>query len=493
MKISRRRFLQASLAASMGACHPRLVRAATPATRSRPNVIVIVADDLGCGDLGCYGNPDVHTPCIDQLARGGVRLTDHYAAAPICAPARAALLTGRYAHRVGAISVESNRGLDRISLREATLGDHFCAAGYATGLIGKWHNGLYDRRYLPRQRGFDEVVGFYNGGMGYEEWVLDYNGTTSRSDGRYLTDVFADEAVQFIERHRREPFLLYIPFNAPHVPLEAPKAEIARYADTGRFSPAISTIYGMITRMDHGVGRIVEALAAHDLEESTLVLFTSDNGIEPSGEASSRFNGPFRGRKQSVLEGGIRVPAVAHWPGGLPRGSTSNRMVHFMDWLPTFLAAAGARPSGGKPFDGIDQLAALRGSSAPESPARFWQYNRYSPVARCNAAMRDGDWKLHFPRIEAAMKKSTSDSAPYRELYHRAHYEMPIDRSAMPRDLPPPAPAELYNLRVDPGERQNLATQEPARVRAMSTLLDAWFAAMEKERRALPEYAGHGI
>ncbi|MGH7943491.1 MAG: sulfatase-like hydrolase/transferase [Opitutaceae bacterium] len=494
MNLSRRRFLQRSIAAGVAACQPRMLGAVAPATRSRPNILMIVADDLGYGDVGCYGNADIRTPCIDQLARAGVRLTQHYAGAPLCAPARAALLTGRYAHRVGAISVESNRGLDRISLGDATIADHFRAAGYATGFIGKWHNGLYDRRYLPGHRGFQEVVGFYNGGMGYNEWVLDHKGSTRRSDGRYLTDVFADEAVKFVERHRREPFFLYLPFNAPHLPHEVPDADLAPYLEGEKLNRGISTVYGMITRMDRGIGRILETLAALSLEENTLVLFTSDNGIEPgSREASKRFNGPLRGRKQDVLEGGIRVPAVIRWPDGLPRGAEPDRLVHFMDWLPTLLTAARAKRAGGKPLDGVDQLAALGGDAAAESPVRFWQYNRYTPVARCNAAMREGDWKLHFPRIDAAMKKLAGDGAPYQELFHREHYEMPVDRSAVPRQLPPPAAPELYNLRLDPGERNNLAAQEPARVSSMSAQLDAWFTAVESERRQLPEYAGHGV
>lgn len=477
-------------------CAVLAVLASTPAhaaAASRPNILVILADDLGAGDLGCYGNPDLRTPALDRLAREGVRLTQHYSAAPLCSPARAALLTGRYPQRVGAISVESNRGLDRISLGEATLGDHFAAAGYQTGLIGKWHNGLYDRRYLPQARGFQDVLAFYNGGMGYHAWILERNGVPLRSDGRYLTDVFADEAVQFIERHRSEPWLLYLPLSAPHLPLEALEEDIAPYLAGGKLTPEVATVYAMITRMDRGIGRILETLARLGLEENTLVLFTSDNGTEASGAASARFNGPYRGRKQDVLEGGLRVPAIVRWPAGLPRGKTSDHLVHATDWLPTLLSVAGVRPGGGKPFDGIDQLAALRGEPSGPPPARFWHYNRYAPVARCNGAMRDGDWKLYFPRIEAAMKKLPSDNAPYHELYHREHYQQPIDRTAVPRTVPPPAAPQLYNIRLDPGEKQNLAAQEPARVRAMSEQWDRWFATVEAERRQLPEYAGHEL
>ncbi len=169
---------------------------------NRPNIVFILSDDQGYGDLGVYGNPDIDTPHLDEIARLGIRLDQHYSGAPLCAPARAALLTGRYHHRTGALSVEPNRGMDRIALRETTIADLFKAAGYATGMVGKWHNGLFDLRYHPRARGFDEFVGFLNGGMYYWNWILDRGGTPWRSDGRYLTDVFTDEAVAFLRRHR---------------------------------------------------------------------------------------------------------------------------------------------------------------------------------------------------------------------------------------------------------------------------------------------------
>ena len=156
----------------------------------RPNVILIVADDLGYGDLAIFGNPVVRTPHLDALARSGVLLSQHYSGSPICAPARASILTGRYNHRTGAVDVPSNRGLDRIALAEQTIADRFKSAGYATGMVGKWHNGVHDMRYHPNSRGFDEFAGFLNGGMDYWEWVLDYNGSPRPSDGRYLTDVF---------------------------------------------------------------------------------------------------------------------------------------------------------------------------------------------------------------------------------------------------------------------------------------------------------------
>ena len=188
-----------------------------------PNVIVILADDLGYGDLELYGNPDLKTPHLNRLAADGIRLTQHYSGSPLCAPARAALLTGRYNHRTGALSVESNRGLDRISLREMTIADAFQQAGYITGMVGKWHNGLHDMRYHPNNRGFGEFCGFLNGGMNYWDWLIEYNGQPQNSDGTYLTDKFTNEAVDFINRHKNEQFFLYLAYNAPHAPLEALK------------------------------------------------------------------------------------------------------------------------------------------------------------------------------------------------------------------------------------------------------------------------------
>ena len=328
----------------------------------RPNVVLILSDDQGYGDLGVYGNPAVHTPHLDALARQGVRLDQHYSGAPLCAPARAALLTGRYHQRTGALSVESNRGMDRIAPREATVADLFKAAGYATGMVGKWHNGAFDPRHHPQARGFDEFVGFLNGGMYYWDWILDRGGTPWRSDGRYLTDVFTDEAVDFLRRHRSEPFFLYLAYNAPHAPLEAPPEDVRPFAERGSFSDTVSTLYGMIRRLDAGVGRVMEALDALGLAENTILLFTSDNGPLLGGDYR-RYNGPFRGAKNLVLEGGIRVPAMVRWPAGIPGGRVYRGMAHFTDWLPTLLAACGVDGRPALPPDGLNLLPALTGDA----------------------------------------------------------------------------------------------------------------------------------
>jgi len=446
---------------------------------SQPNIVLIVADDLGFGDLGCMGNPFVRTPHLDQLARQGIRLTQHYSASPMCAPARAALLTGRYNHRTGAVDVPSNRGLDRIALSDNTIANAFRHAGYATGMVGKWHNGLHDLRYHPNARGFDEFAGFLNGGMDYWRWVLDRNGTPEQADGRYLTDVFTDEAVSFIKRHRKHPFFLYVAYNAPHSPLQAPEEDIVPFLNDHNLG--VATLYGMIRRMDAGVGRILHMLRQHGLHDNTLVLFTSDNGpwmgktaINDKGYDMSRFNGGLRGSKQDTLEGGIRVPALLHWPAGLPSG-TSNTFVHFLDWFPTLLAAAGLEPGTDTTLEGRNVLPLLQGKPADSSPSRCWQWNRYAPLFHCNAAIRDGTWKLHWPWIPEGRIKESNDNVFYQRGLTQAHLLAPINPALpTPKTSPPSAPA-LYNLDDDPNECQDLAQQLPERVTAMTKAWDEWF------------------
>jgi len=315
-------------------------------TSRPPNVLFIVADDLGIGDLACYGNSYISTPRLDRLAAEGIRLSDYYAASPLCAPSRAALLTGRYNHRTGAVDVSSNRGIDRLALSEKTFGDYFRHAGYATALIGKWHNGLYHPRYLPHERGFDLFYGFANGGHDYWQWHLMRNGQTESSDGRYLTDALTDEAIAFVEKNRDRPFALFLAHPAPHSPFQAPQALIDAYLKKGQgtYGKAVATIYAMIEAMDTGIGRVVDRLEELGLHDHTWIVFTSDNGAilgnsgEFPGESTDRFHGPFRGNKDTIYEQGIRVPAIVSWRGRFPSGTVVSTPVHGCDWLPTFLA-----------------------------------------------------------------------------------------------------------------------------------------------------------
>jgi len=382
----------------------------------RPNLVFILADDLGYGDLGLFGNEKVRTPHLDALGREGVVLTQHYSASPLCAPARAALLTGRYNHRTGAVDVPSNRGLDRIALGEKTLGDLFSNSGYATGMVGKWHNGLLDRRYHPNARGFKEFAGFLNGGMDYYQWVLDRNGVQEPSDGRYLTDVFTEEACGFIARHQDEPFALFLTYNAPHAPYQAPEECVRYYRELGGLTEEVSTLYAMVECMDRGIGRVVQTLDSLGLMNDTILVFTSDNGPFLTGNLN-RYNGPLRGAKGEVLEGGIRVPCIVSWPGELPKGVALNGITHFCDWWPTLEAMTGCRLQEALPSDGVDMSPLLRQEGADEGTARFWQRNRYEPVPRCNGAMRDGPWKLVWPMTEGGDWKSAGWPRPRHRNY----------------------------------------------------------------------------
>ncbi len=456
---------------------------------SHPNVIIFLADDLGYGDLGIYGNPDLKTPHLDRLGDEGIRFTQHYSGSPLCAPARASLLTGRYNHRTGALSVESNRGLDRIALRETTIADVFKNAGYATGMIGKWHNGLHDMRYHPNNRGFDQFYGFLNGGMDYWDWIVEYNGQPERTNGHYLTDVFTDQAMQFIQRHKTERFFLYVAYNAPHSPLQAPQEDIQPYLETGKYNPAVSTLYGMIQRMDMGIGQILDVLEQQGLADNTIVLFTSDNGpwlgndkLDGETHSMMRFNGPFRGMKQDVLEGGIRVPALLRWNDGLPSGKEYHDMVHFTDWLPTLSQACAIPYQTQFALDGLDQLASFQGETDQTPTQRFWQFNRYDPIMHCNAAMRDGNWKLYWPRIPEAMQKQPSDNASYHENFKQPHVLMDVFNPPAKRILSPPSEPQLYNINDDPYENRNLAEEYPEKLAKMKLDFENWFEEVEAER-----------
>jgi len=473
----------------------RSLTAAAPPTARPPNVLFIVADDLGYGDLRCYGNPYIDTPSLDKLAMSGVRLTDYYTPSPLCAPARAALLTGRYNHRTGAVDVSSNRGIDRIALSEKTFGDHFRHAGYATALIGKWHSGLYCDDYLPHRRGFDLFYGFANGGQDYWKWNLMRNGQTEASDGRYLSDALNDEAIAFMEQNRDRPFALFLAHHAPHSPFQAPAHLIEKYRARGRghFNEPVAIIYAMIEAMDTGLGRVFSSLDRLGLKESTVIVFTSDNGaiLGVSGEAGTqstdRYHGPYRGNKDTVWEQGVRVPAIVAWPGTLASGRVVSTPVHGCDWLPTLLARTGGRPlAAAKPFDGRDVFGVLQGGPPGDLEQRFmpFQKNRYTPVAHSNAAIRRGAWKLVWPGIpETVRKDGLRDNWSYQRGIGLPHWEMPLDP-----DLPDFSHAragapQLYNLTDDPKEEHDLATLHPALVSELRVLYESWFQEVVTEWR----------
>ncbi|MDH7602736.1 MAG: arylsulfatase [Armatimonadota bacterium] len=453
---------------------------------SKPNIILILADDMGCGDIGAFGNPDVLTPNLDALAAEGVCLTQHYSGSPVCAPARAALLTGRYPHRTGAIDTLEVQGLDRLALREVTIADLLKDAGYATGLIGKWHLGAFDQRYHPNARGFDEAVCFRGGWSDYWQWRLDYNGSYRRSDGRYLTDVFTDEALDFISRHRHEPFFLHLTYNAPHFPFQVPDEEAEPFREMGKFTEGVCLVYGMNRRMDKGIGKIINTLHDYGIAENTIVLFTSDNGPQFGGDedmCTTRFNCGFNGCKGLVYEGGIRVPAILWWPAALSGGREVSHMIHFTDWFPTLAAVAGAKVPQNLHIDGLNVLPLLQGDANPPDRPRFWQWNRYTPVKTCNAAVRMGDWKLVRPAIREAMVVLPE----HLELDRRAKYDpdniQDLCLAYEPsRVIPEPPPPLLFRLDEDPYEQRNLSAEYPDVVDRLSSALDCWFDEVERDR-----------
>jgi arylsulfatase A-like enzyme len=462
-----------------------------PNRHSRPNIVLILVDDMGYGDFGAFNEGLSSTPTLDALMSESVCLTQHYTASPVCNPSRAALMTGRYPHRTGSIDTLEWRGLERLALRETTLADVLKSAGYATGLIGKWHLGAYDERYHPNARGFDEAVCFRGGMHDYFNWRLDFNDRVKRADGRYLTDVFTDEAVGFIQRHRDGPFFLHLTYNAPHTPLEAPLEEIRPFADTGKFTKAVSIIYAMLHRMDEGVRRVLETLDRLGLRDNTIVLFTSDNGPQFGGtgeDCTTRFNCHFNGAKGSVYEGGIRVPMLMRWPAGLDGGRQVHDMIHFCDWFPTMLAAADVEAPRHVKHDGVNVLPVLRGLGGVVESRRFWQWNRYTPLVTCNAAMRDGDWKLVRPAISEALRVPDVHWL-WVSMYGPEHFvRHGLVRGPEPeRVVPPPSPPELYNIAADPLERENRAAKHPEVTRKMLRELENWFEEVEAERASIDD------
>jgi len=457
----------------------------------RPNIVLILVDDMGYGDFGILNDGLTRTPTLDHLADQSICFTQHYSASCVCAPARASLLTGRYPHRTGAIDTLEGRGLDRLALSEVTLADVLKKTGYATGLIGKWHLGALDPRYHPNSRGFDEFIGFRGGWQDYYEWRLDVNGSFRKTDGTYLTDVFTEEAVRFVARHRNEPFFLHVTYNAPHFPLQVPEEDASPFLESGRFNWGVSTLYGMLLRMDKGVERILAALDEHGLTDNTIVIFTSDNGPQFGGQGercTTRFNCHYHGAKGSVYEGGIRVPLLLRWPAGLEHTASYDRLVHFTDWFPTLLAMAGIEIPSDVNLDGHNILPTLRGEVPDIPPRRFWQWNRYTPLITSNAAMRDGDWKLVRPRIAETMWVSRQDLTMDRALKYEPERYDDIRRDPEPeRQVPEPPPPELYNIAKDPLEQHDLAAQEEARVRRMLSDLETWFAQVDAERRAISD------
>ena len=364
-----------------------------------PNIIFILADDLGYADVACYGRPDLETPNIDRIAAAGVRFLQAYANSAVCTATRTALITGRYQYRL------------RVGLEEPLAGNHpevglppehptlpslLKKAGYGTTLIGKWHLGTLPR-FGPLKSGYDHFYGFRGGALDYYM----HTGTDHRDDlwdddvpiddMGYLTDLLGGHAVEVINTYARsgQPFLISLHFNAPHWPWEAPGDESEsnrlRYLALNDFDGGTQKTYQrMIEEMDLQIGRVLEALDERGMTENTIVIFTSDNGGERFADTW-----PFTGRKMELLEGGLRIPAVVRWPARIPQGRTTDQVAISMDWLPTLLAAAGTTPDPAFPSDGMNLLPVLTQNTAPLPRKLFWRYK-----ANAQRAARDGDFKL---------------------------------------------------------------------------------------------------
>ncbi len=447
--------------------HMPLAAAAAQAPSSRkPNFIVIVTDDQGIGDVGCYGHPEVRTPNLDRLAASGVRFTQWYSNAPICSASRAAILTGKYPDRTGvkgALPSEPDWSVPGLRAGERTLPGLLREQGYRTAGFGKWHLGSAPQS-RPIAQGFDEYFGWYSGWLDayshryyqlgappgkifHDLWR---NGTEVFEEPAYMTELLGREAGSFLSRQNpSNPFLLYLAFGAPHYSMMAPKKYLERFPATMDRDRRMHL--AMVAAVDDVVGALLDQLKAQGLESETVIWFQSDNGATREARASSDgkpyhggSNAPYRAWKQGLFDGGMHVPALLRVPGVTSPGTVWNRPVISMDLLPTFLALANPRAQPPKDLDGRNLLPILRGQ-APEHEDLFWSFTN-------QRAIRSGDWKLII----------NPPSYPGDEL---------------------PDKVWLSNLEADPGETKNLADGEAARVEQLTRKIRVW----EKEVGLTPK------
>lgn len=407
------------------------------ASRTPPNIVIILADDAGYRDFGFQGSTEFPTPNIDRLAREGTVYSSAYASMPFCSPSRAGLLTGRYTQRFGYefnLTQAAPKGVDArymgLDTDERTAADYFRAAGYATYAVGKWHMGEQSQ-FHPLVRGFDHFYGFLGGGSSYfpqkiAPAVIERDGVPELPT-QYLTDQFAAEAVRDIEQSRGKPFFLYLAFNAVHTPMNARPADEARFTNIA--DPQRRRLAAMTWALDRGVGSVLDALKRSGAAENTLVVFANDNGGDSIGIGAD--NAPLRGTKGTLLEGGIRVPMIIRRPGDVNHRERVDAPVSLLDILPTALDYAGVTLP-----RNVDGMSLRASAPPPQQRQLFWRYDTM-------AAMRDGRWKLlRYP------------------------------------DRPP----ELYDLSTDIGESNDRAGVDPDRVRAMLKTLFAWEATVEHPR-----------
>lgn len=416
---------------------------------SKPNIVLILADDLGYGDLGCYGSKRVKTPNIDRLAREGLRLTDFHSNGSTCSPTRAALLTGRYQQRSGIEEALSEKS-PGLKADERTIAEYLKAAGYATAVIGKWHLGSKpDSAALPNRQGFDEFRGARHGGVDYVSHIDRYGrldwweNEKPLAEIGYATDLLSDHAIKFVKDQREKPFFLYLPHVAIHFPWMAPdqpayRSKGGNYDNPTRVGtnkpemvPAI--VDRMIERMDDGVGRLMKSIEALPPDRETLVLFASDNGgyRNYGGAKNVSSNGELRGQKAGMYEGGHRVPCIAWWPKKIAGGRETDATTMTMDLLPTILDLAGVQQPDAKgphALDGLSLVPLLLKNERVPDRTLFWK-------AGDMKAVRKGHWKIV------------------------------IEHGIAPR---------LYHLGRDQSERQDLAESEPSQVKQLTAALEQW-------------------
>jgi len=403
------------------------------AAADRPNVIIIYADDLGYGDLGCFGATDIETPHVDHLAREGIRFTDFYSASAVCTPSRAALLTGRMPQRMGVVGVYFPESFTGMPTDELTMAEMLQEQGYATSAVGKWHLG-HHHQFLPLQRGFDEYFGIpYSNDMESVVYLEGNDVVDFDVDQRYTTRTYTEHATDFIDRNADAPFFLYLAHSMPHVPLYV-SPEFAGVSDRG--------LYGdVIEELDWSVGEIISTLETHGILENTLIIFSSDNGPWHVMRDHGGSAGGLREGKMFTFDGGIRVPTVAMWPAGIKAGQTVEELAVMTDWMVTVAEISGATLPADRAYDGESLVEVFRGTGARIGN----EFLFYDANTMALEGYRQGDWKIKL--AFAGFK-----GAPYK-------------KKVAPHEL------LLINLRDDPGERNNLAAAMPEKVAAMMTAM----------------------
>ncbi len=411
------------------------------AAQQKTNIIFILADDLGYGDIGAFGANDIHTPNIDNLAKGGLKFTSMYSASPVCSPSRFALLTGRYPRRQGVDGVFFPESFNGIPKEEITIAEALKTKGYVTGIIGKWHLG-HHKEYLPLQNGFDEYFGIpYSNDMQGVAYLRGNDVERYNIDQQYITKTYTEEAIKFIDKHKKEPFFLYLPNNMPHVPL---------YASESFSGKSKRGLYGdVIEEIDWSVGELMAALKRNNIEQNTLVIFSSDNGPWLAFDIEGGSAGPLREGKQTTFEGGQRVPTIAYWPATIKPNTEYAGLATLMDIFPTLMNVAGMKDyKSPNVLDGEDLMPVLTGQGKRKGDEFTYYYNGEIQ------AFRKGDWKIKFPY------KGNHGIVGVKDV--EAHDTL------------------LFNLKTDVGERNNVLSSNREKVNELLIALDSFKAKLGK-------------